>query len=159
MAQNRFKSFLGVAAGLPFQPDDPFRISVSIFAKYDQAEYDAIQKVSDSGVRTAKLQSLIRSAILKADPILAKALYSNELEAAEVTAFFGDPEEELEEFIDENGDEIGAALEERDLSLIGGLTFSRFPEGETGLTKDSRVSTLLDHLEENYFLVDHISDS
>ena len=158
MGQDRFKSRRGLATGLPFQADDPFRISVSIFANYDQIEFEKLEKVVDAEVRTAKLQSFIRTAVTQADPVLARAMYSNELESAEVTAFFGDSDEELEEFIDENGDEIGATLEARDLSLIGGLIFSRFPEGETGLTSAPAVVAFLEHLEENYFLIDHISD-
>ena len=65
--------------------------------------------------------------------------------------FFGDENEYIEEFIDENKSTVDGYLEEINRHAIGGFTFSSSDEG---VDASSTVRELLQHLEENYFNVD-----
>jgi hypothetical protein len=100
-----------------------------------------------------KMNDFIQEATKFSDPVLEAFAYGDRLQGTGVRFFFGDENEAIEEFIDENKAEVDRYLEEINRHAIGGFTFST---GDRGLKPSPAIEELFRHLDENYFSVDEI---
>ncbi|MBN8539601.1 MAG: hypothetical protein J0L82_04370 [Deltaproteobacteria bacterium] len=144
---------LGLVTGLPLDDFDgaPLELSITFFAAFDPKAADRINSIRDDRLRTKKMNDFIQDAAKNSDPILEAFAYGDRLKGTGVRFFFGDENENIEEFIDENKAAVDRYLEEINRHAIGGFTFSSYDEG---VDASSTVRELLQHLEENYFNVD-----
>ncbi len=148
-----FEGHLGLVAGLPFDPFDgePFEISVTSFAAFDPKGADQINAIRDGRLRTKKMNEFIQEAAKKSDPVLEAFAYGDKLKGSGISFFFGDENESIEEFIDDNKADMDRYLEKINRHAIGGFTFS---SGDRSIKPSVLVEELIGHLEENYFNVD-----
>lgn len=144
---------LGLVTGLPDDNLDgaPVELSVTCFASFDPMGADRINSIRDGRLRTKKMNEFIREAIRISDPTLEAFAYGDKLNGTGVRFFFGDENEYIEEFIDENKAAVDRYLEDINRHAIGGFTFSASDES---LIPSPAVEELLQHLRENYFSVD-----
>jgi hypothetical protein len=147
------KGSLGLVSGLPHDAFDgePVELSVTCFATFDPKGADRINSIRDDRLRTKKMNDFIQEAARISDPILEAFAYSDRLKGTGVRFYFGDENESIEEFIDENKSEVDRYLEDINRHAIGGFTFS---SAEEGLSPSPAIEELLRHLEQNYFNVD-----
>jgi hypothetical protein len=144
---------LGLVTGLPLDAFDgaPLELSITLFATFDPKAADRINAIRDDRLRIKKMNDFIQEAARISDPVLEACAYGDKLKGTGVRFFFGDENEYIEEFIDENKSTVDGYLEEINRHAIGGFTFSSSDEG---VDASSTVRELLQHLEENYFNVD-----
>lgn len=150
-----FSGSLGLVTGLPLDPFDgePFEISLISFAAFDPKGAEQVNAIRDDRMRTKKMKEFIQNAVKKSDPVLESFAYTDRLQSTGVHFFFGDENEAIEEFIDDNKSEMDRYLESMNRHAIGGFTFS---SGDQSIEHSPAVEDLIRHLEENYFNVDDI---
>jgi len=144
---------LGLVTGLPCDDVDgePLELSVTCFAAFEPKAADRINSIQDNRLRTKKMNDFIQEAVKASDPVLEAFAYGDKLKGTGIRFFFGDENEAIEEFIDENKAAVDRYLEDINRHAIGGFTFSSYDEG---VDASSTVRELLQHLEDNYFNVD-----
>lgn len=143
----------GLVTGLPDDGIDgkPLELSVTCFAAFEPKAADRINSIQDNRLRTKKMNDFIQEAVKASDPVLEAFAYGEKTKGTGIRFFFGDENESIEEFIDDNKADIDRYLEEISRHAIGGFTFS---SGDRALTLSPAVDELLRHLEENYYNVD-----
>lgn len=146
---------LGLVTGVPYDEIDggPIEISVTCFAAFDPKAADRINAIRDGRLRTKKMNDFIQEATKFSDPVLEAFAYGDRLQGTGFRFFFGEENESIEEFIDENKEQVDRYLEEINRHAIGGFTFST---GDRGFRPSPAIEELFRHLDENYFSVDEI---